>query len=95
MITAHTVLVFEQSASVQSVGDGAVILLVDSGQIFTGNETADLILRSVDGQQCIGDIAAVVCDEFDVTFEVATRDVIEITKSLIDEGVLRVAEQKP
>lgn len=91
-ITKDTVLAFRQVASMQPVADGAVILLADSGQLYTGNGTTEAILRHVDGRRRIGDLAAALCDEFDVDSGAAMADVIEIAGRLVDEGVLHVVE---
>lgn len=92
IVAKDTVLAFQQAASVRPVGDGAVILLADSGQLYTGNATTEAILRRIDGELPVGELAVALCDEFDIGIEAATADVIEIAERLIDEGVLRVVE---
>ena len=92
MITKDTVLEFQQAANMRSVGEGAVILLADSGQLYTGNATTEAILRRIDGRQRIDDLAAALCDEFDASPETVARDVITIAERLIEEGVVRVVE---
>ncbi len=76
----------------QSVGDGAVILLADTGQLYTGNGTTEAILRHIDGRRRVSDLAAALSDEFDINPRTATADVIEIAGRLVDEGILRVVE---
>lgn len=92
MITEDTVLAFGPTASLQSVGDGAVILLADSGQLYTGNGTTEVILRHVDGRRSVAALAAALCEEFDASPEAVIGDVVEIAGQLIDEGVLRIVE---
>ena len=41
-------------------------------------------------QRSVGDMVALLCEDFDITKESATADVIEITENLIEEGILRV-----
>lgn len=89
-ITQSTLLEFEQVASMRSVGEGAVILLADSGQLYTCNETSETILRDMVKQRSVGDMVALLCEEFEITNETATTDVIEIAENLIEEGILRV-----
>ncbi|WP_439604362.1 PqqD family protein [Shinella sp.] len=91
-ITQDTILSLQQWASAQAVGDGAVVLLADSGQLYTGNATTEAILRQIDGQRRVRDLAALLCNEFDVSPEVVTGDIIEIAERLIDEGVIYVVE---
>jgi len=93
VITEDTVLAFREAASMQPLADGAVILLADSGQLYTANSTTEAILRHVDGQRRVADLAAALCEEFDIGLEAATADVIEIIERLVGEGVLGVARQ--
>lgn len=96
MITPGTVLTFQKRANVQSVGDGAVILLADSGQLYTGNSTMDAILRCIDGRRTITELAAALQDEFDVTLDTAVADVIQMAEMLVEEGVVRsIGQNKP
>ncbi len=91
-ITEDTILAFPQLFSMQSLPDGAVILLADSGQLYTTNRTAEAILRRIDGRQRICDLAAALCEEFDITPAVATADIVEMAERMVDEGVLTVLE---
>lgn len=94
MITPETILTLPKVANVQSVADGAVILLTDSGQLFTGNGTTDAILHHIDGRRTVTDLAAALQEEFDVSLDTAIADVIEITGMLVTEGVLRPLDQE-
>src|SRR5690606_2730198 len=42
------VFAFSPTASFQSVGDGAVVLLADSGQLYSCNDTSEAFLRHID-----------------------------------------------
>lgn len=91
-ISENTVLAFEPIASMRSVGDGAVILLANSGQLYTCNETSEAMLRDMGEQRSISEMTAALCDEFDITTEAASEDVIEIAEQLLEEGILRIVE---
>jgi pyrroloquinoline quinone biosynthesis protein D len=89
-ITAETVLAFGPAASIQPVGDGVVVLLADSGQLFTGNATTEAVLRLVDGRRRVAEIGAGLCMEFDVELDDAVGDVLGVAADLVEERVLVV-----
>jgi len=84
------VLSFTTHASFQSVGDGAVVLLGDSGQLFTCNETTEAFLKKVDGKRPFEEIVALFKDEFDVDEATASRDLAELSDTLVTEGILAI-----
>jgi pyrroloquinoline quinone biosynthesis protein D len=87
----HTVLSLAPDASVQDMGDGAVILLAGSGQLYTCNETTEAFLKRVDGRRDLGSIIALLCDEFDVDKETAAADFRLLAENLVAEGILGTA----
>lgn len=85
-----SVLAFTATANYQPVGDGAVILLTDSGQLYTCNSTSEALLRRVDGSRSLSEIASDFCVEFEVEVTEATTDIVEIARDLVREGILEV-----
>lgn len=75
-------------ASFQSVGDGAVILLADSGQLYSCNDTSEAFLRHVDGKRSLGDIVDLLAEEYEVERAVLETDLAELAESLQREGVI-------
>ena len=88
-IERATVLTFVSEASFQSVGDGGVVLLADSGQLYSCNETTEAFLRNVDGKRSFEEIVAVFCDEFEIDEVTANSDLANLARNLIDEGILQ------
>lgn len=72
----------------QSVGDGAVVLLATSGQMYTCNSTTEVFLRHVDGKRDFDELVRLFCTEFDVDRETASADLAEIAAELVDEQIL-------
>ena len=95
MVTSRTVLAFTSHASFQPAGDGAVVLLADSGQLYTSNETTEAFLQKVDGRRDLGEIVLLFCDEFDVDRARATFDLTELANTLISENILRADDRSP
>ena len=72
----------------QSVGDGAVVLLATSGQMYTCNSSTEAFLRHVDGKRDFDELVRLFCAEFDVDRETAAADLGEIAAELVDEQIL-------
>lgn len=87
-LVAGTVLRLADDASVQSVGDGAVVLLARSGQLYTCNGTTEAFLDKVDGSRDFGQIVGLLCDEFEVDRSTLDEDMEALALELISEGIL-------
>lgn len=87
-IEAHTVLSLSEHFSIQPVDDGAVILLADSGQLYTCNETTEAFLAKVDGRRRFDEILALFVAEFEVEPALAQADLARLAEGLLEEGVL-------
>jgi pyrroloquinoline quinone biosynthesis protein D len=75
-------------ASFQSVGDGAVVLLADSGQLYSCNDTSEAFLRHVDGKRSLGEIIDLLAEEYEAERDVLEADFAELAESLRQEGVI-------
>lgn len=90
MTTMQTdsVLSFSPVASIQPLGDGAVILLADSGQLYTCNDTTESMLQLVDGRRTLAEIIDRALEEFEVDRPTLERDFFAIASELVQEGIL-------
>jgi pyrroloquinoline quinone biosynthesis protein D len=82
------VIALSPVASFQSVGDGAVVLLADSGQLYSCNDTSEAFLRHVDGKRSLGEIVDLLAQEYEVGRDVLEADFAELADSLKQEGVI-------
>ncbi len=87
-IASETVLRMADDASVQHVGDGAVVLLARSGQLYTCNDTTEAFLDKVDGARSLDQIVGLLSDEFDVDRETLDQDMAALAAELVSEGIL-------
>ncbi|RWL45919.1 MAG: PqqD family protein [Mesorhizobium sp.] len=87
-IGSQTVLRMADDASVQHVGDGAVVLLARSGQLYTCNDTTEAFLDKVDGARSLDQIIDLLSDEFEVDKATLDRDMAELAAELVAEGIL-------
>lgn len=91
-IDDKTVLSISDNASFQSLGEGAVVLLIDSGQLYTCNETTEAFLKLVDGARPFQAIVDALVKEFDIERAAATGDFLEIAEQLRSEGIVEIAK---
>lgn len=78
-------------ATFQSLGDGAVILRTDSGQIYTCNETTEAFLKIVDGRHTFGEILKRLVAAFDIDQDTLTADISSLADDLIEQGIIVAA----
>ena len=93
-ITATTVLRLGEKVSLQPLGEGegGVILRLDSGELFTVNDTALSFVAALDGSRSVEGTVALIADEFDVDRETLTRDLIEVATDLLTAELVERAE---
>jgi pyrroloquinoline quinone biosynthesis protein D len=87
-INDTTVFSLAPNASFQQLGEGAVILMTDSGQLYTCNETTEAFLRMIDGQRNFGAILDQLVAEFSVDRETLAQDFLPIAGELRSEGIV-------
>jgi Coenzyme PQQ synthesis protein D (PqqD) len=94
-ISTATCLALPTHVSLQGLGneDGGVILNLNSGEMYTINETTLSFLEQLDGKRKIADIAASLVEIFDVDRETLNADLVEVAKGLADESLLVVVDQ--
>ena len=93
-IDETTVLSLAPNASFQAMGEGAVILMLDSGQLYTCNETTEAFLKLIDGQRDFGAIISLLLGEFDVDRESLSGDLLPIAGELRSAGVVEIRSGK-
>ena len=77
-----------EDASIQNMGDEAVILLAKSGQLYTCNGSTEAFLAKVDGNRNLGHIVELLSAEFDADHQTLMQDMEELAAQLVAEGVL-------
>ncbi len=74
--------------------DGEMIVMaVKDSRVFSLNPTASLIWSAADGATPLSEIvASKVVPEFEVDFEAAYQDALELVEELAQEGIMLVAD---
>jgi hypothetical protein len=89
-IDETTVLSLAPNASFQALGEGAVILMLDSGQLYTCNETTEAFLKMIDGQRDFGAILNLLVGEFAVDRDTLSRDLLPMAGELRSAGIVEI-----
>lgn len=88
MQNPSSVLRLSDNASFRSLDDCGVILMTDSGQLYSCNDTAEAFLRRMDGDRTVAAIAGEIGEEFDVEPNVLLADLEDLISYLTSEGVV-------
>ena len=89
-IDETTVLSLAPNASFQALGEGAVILMLDSGQLYTCNETTEAFLKMIDGQRAFGAILYLLVGELSVDRDTLSRDLLPMAGELRSAGIVEI-----
>lgn len=95
MISDRTVLRLADTITFESMGEGqgAVILRLPDGQLYSGNDTTEAFLRALRESSTFGGAVDALAFEFEVERDVLQADLTELAEGLIAEGVV-VAEEE-
>lgn len=85
---AELVFHLSDKATFRSLGDSGVILMLDSGQMYSCNTTAEAFLRRLDGVKTTTAIASEIGGEFDVDSQILLGDMEELISHLLSEEVI-------
>jgi hypothetical protein len=78
----------------RKLGEETIVIAAETSSVFTLNEQATVIWEAADGITPLRAIVeGKVCQEFDVTPEVAYRDAEELVTKLAEHGILLVSDQ--
>ena len=75
------------------LGDEMVIMSAKDSTLFTLNPVATVIWNAADGTKTLEQISERVCDEFEVSPEMALTDAKELVADLAKHGIVLISEQ--
>ncbi|MFA7308343.1 MAG: PqqD family protein [Hyphomicrobium sp.] len=90
MIDDDQVFALSDTVSFQPLGqgEGAVILLIESGEIFTCNDTTSAFLRALDGTRTFGNSVDLLAESFDVARPVLRSDLEQLARNLSEQRII-------
>ena len=92
MIQDSSVLSLPEGVSCQPLGEGegAVLLVIDSGQLYTCNDTTSAFLAALDGKRSFADVVQTLLETFDVSPDRLRQDLMALAEELQKEGLLQI-----
>lgn len=95
MIADETVLNLSQQMKFQSLGDGqpTVIVSLDSGYLYTANQTTQSFLRAVDGRKTFGKIVEELAGQYDVPLDKLRADMSTLVEKMVSENLLMAVKE--
>ena len=92
-VSPATTLTLSPNVTLQALGEaeGGVLLRLDSGELYTVNDTTLAFLRELDGNRAVADVAGRLATIFDVEEATLTADLIDISSDLLAESLVVVA----
>lgn len=89
-LSPSTVLCAASEVSYQDLGEeeGGVVLQMDTGEMYTINDTALSFLKLVDGKRSIVAIKSEMLKEYEVAADELESDLIEIAQQLLADKLL-------
>ena len=90
MLTDTKVLALRDGVSFQPLGnaDGAILLVIATGQLYTCNVTTAKFLSAIDGVRSFAQVVDVVSGNFEVARPELHQDLSQIAEELVSEGLL-------
>jgi pyrroloquinoline quinone biosynthesis protein D len=90
VLTDSKVLALREGVSFQPLGnaDGAILLVIETGQLYTCNVTTARFLSAIDGVRSFGQVVDEVSGDFEVARAELHQDLTEIADELVSEGLL-------
>ena len=82
-----------KNVAARMLGGEMMIMSPRDATLFNLNEVGSVIWQAADGQTPLDAIVTRLCDEFDVTPEVARQDAEAFVQELAGHGILLVSDQ--
>lgn len=87
-MNANTILKRSENVTFQTVADEAILIRLDTGTYFSLNKIGTEFWDMLDGQQTIGEHAAVIAEKYDVDAAMVTDDLLELAMQMQAEQLV-------
>jgi hypothetical protein len=91
---ANKIFELNSNASFRELGEEGIILMTDSGQLYSTNETGTAFMNYLGNDMSFREIVEKLSNEFDVTIDLLTQDLTELAEHLCAESVLRISDHE-
>ena len=91
MMDLNTVVAHNDKCPVREIGDGLVILAPNGNLTHSLEDLGAFIWQQIDGRKPLAEILAAILENFEVTEEVARRDLLQFTEQLLEAELVTVS----
>lgn len=92
MLVLHQIVARSPDTVSRVIGEEAVIILPELGELKVVNEVGARLWNLVDSQKTIADLVNIICEEFDVTRDVGEQDVLDFLQQMVDKKMLIIVK---
>jgi len=85
--------VINEQLTIREIGEEIVILAEETGDIHSLEGTAGFLWGCIDGNKTITEIINNLCDEYDITYDIAQSDAIDFFNDCIDKNLVSLKEK--
>ncbi len=89
MINLDIIPIPDGSLHVREIGEEIIIMNEEGDVIHSLDETAAFIWQNINGKSTLKNILDNLCDEYDVSREIAKSDLIKFITELSEKGILK------
>lgn len=93
MASLESVPVPVDAFAVRGVGDETILLAEEGEELHTLDEVGTFIWRAIDGVRTLREILGRVCDEYEVSEDVAAQDLLRFADELAQKGIVTLEEE--
>jgi hypothetical protein len=90
MVSKESYINRSDKAAYRVIDNEAMVVAPGSNKLYVFNPVGSRIWEMADGEIGIGEVARAICEEFNVTYEQAIKDIIEFAEELSVKGLLEV-----
>ncbi|MBI5788382.1 MAG: PqqD family peptide modification chaperone [Candidatus Schekmanbacteria bacterium] len=88
MLEINAVFHRTQETPWNTIDNEAVVLNLDNGHYYVLNETGRRVWELLDGERTIGQIAALICEEYEAQEQQAQTDIVKLLEEMLSEGLV-------
>jgi hypothetical protein len=92
MLVLHQIVARSPDTVSRIIGEEAVIILPELGELKVVNEVGARLWNLVDGQKTVADLVDIICEEYDVDHDRGKQDVLNFLQQMIDKRILIVVK---
>jgi hypothetical protein len=93
MLTVECYVARSPDVAARMFGGEMMIMSGRDASLFCLNESATLLWNAADGRASLGQIANLLCEQYEVAPDAARQDLLELARELAAHGLLQLSDR--